>query len=348
LQLLSTVSALAAAGQAQQNAPSSNGSLSQSINYYLTKLKLESLLKLHHIHATKINGEELSINDWCLCMNNLQAGILQLQALRNDIARYGEQFKLIMNGEKEQFKQLETQNAANTDTHSKLQATANELQQRLRETQSEIERLTRQKQQMEQQSACIANNLQTLREGMENYALLKQRYVSSITERVQNVTQIQSLSPVIATVHDRYADSVQTLRTSLSAFEREWKHWNPYHVLTWFKNIDDGHFNRDDQYQAYQKHIVGDDINGTKLSSVDDLSLSMFGVTQQSDRQRILQNIKRLLTSTSENDRKNNEEDKNHQTENTQNNNEKEEDDTNVDNRFNALLQAIQQMSDSQ
>ena len=255
---------------------------------------MEETLKSHRIEEDKIvKNQILTMNEWCSTMNKLENDRNGLMTMQQGIKQQSEQFKTVINLEKTQFSVLEKENNDRIEAQKQFIQNEGALRLRLNKVDEKLKGLVMERQEIQDELNKTQQNIQTIKQSNANYVNLKQQYIATMSDRIKNIQQTKTFLPVITTITDRYNNSIIKLRNNLKSFENDWKLWNKSQLVSWFKNIENGRFN-DVKYKKYINHIISDNICGKDLLNINELSLSLFGIQNNVDRQIILKNIYRL------------------------------------------------------
>ena len=258
-------------------------------------------MKSHRTENDKLDNKKISsMNDWSQAMNNLQSGLNNLLSLNKDITQQQDNISSRINFEKSQFELWGKEVNNRTESQQQLMQNQNSLKLQITNIDQQIQFLLQQKKQKQTELSTLEQNINANKQMINNYNILKQKWVSTLGDRLNHIQQIQPFLSVIQTITERYNESISSLRNEVKQFECYWKNWTQSNVLCWFQNIENGRFNNS-KYHKFMGYIISENIRGKDLVNINDTTLQMFGIDNNMDRQCILQNFHRLKTTQNRN-----------------------------------------------
>lgn len=258
-------------------------------------------MKSHRTENDKVDNKKISnMKDWSQTMNNLHSGLSNLLALNKDITQQQDNISSRINFEKSQFEIWGKEANDRTESQQQLLQNQNSLKLQITNIDQQIQFLLQQKKQKQTELNTLEQNINANKQMVNNYNSLKQKWLSTLGDRLTHIQQIQPFLSVIKTITERYNDSITSLRNEVKSFECYWRNWTNSDVLCWFQNIENGRFNNS-KYHRFMGHIITDNIKGKDIIKINDATLQMFGIENDMDRHCILQNFNRLKTAQNHN-----------------------------------------------
>ena len=254
--------------------------------------KLEEMIKIHRMCSERVCVSNPSSKEWLECMHSLEVGVAELAAMRAVIQRESSSLSVSVSSEEQRLEALERESEIRNEAQRQLQRDADSLSLELVSMDEEIQRLAMQREQIQQRLSTTKQAMDSNKVSMSNYDHLKSAYMATMNERVERIQNGQSLLPVIESINGRFEGTMDAMVRT----EREWTHWNQMHVARWISICIP--FQSAVHKQALIQHLKEQKVRGNHLVKLTESDLKRFGVEYQCERIAIINNIRRLTSSS--------------------------------------------------